>query len=66
MEITKERLLTEINRAIVQKEDFMVRKVEENDAEIIFIVGRYDFITDDWINPRITSRFTLVEIREHD
>ena len=61
MEITKERLLTEINLAIVQKEDIMVRKVEDNDAEIIFIVGKYDFITDDWINPRITSRFTLVD-----
>ena len=61
MKITKERLLTEINRAIVQKEDFMVRKVEDNDSEIIFIVGKYDFMTDDWINPRITSRLTLVD-----
>ena len=61
MEITKKRLLTEINRAIVQKEDFMVRTVEDNDTEIIFIVGKYDFMTDDWINPRITSRFTLVD-----
>ena len=61
MKITKERLLTEINRAIVQKEDFMVRKVEDNDSEIIFIVGKYDFMTDDWINPRITPRLTLVD-----
>ena len=61
MEITKERLLIEINLAIVQKEDFMVRKVEDNDDEIILIVGKYDFMTDDWINPRITSRLTLVD-----
>ena len=61
MEITKERLLTEINLAIVQKEDFMVRRVEDNETEIIFVVGKYDFMTDEWINPRITSRFTLVD-----
>jgi hypothetical protein len=61
MEITKERLLVEINLAIVQKEDFMVRKVEDNDNEIIFIVGKYDFVDEDWINPRISSRLTLVD-----
>ena len=61
MEITRERLLAEITLAIVQKEDFMVRRVEDNDTEIIFIVGKYDFMTDDWINPRITSRLTLVD-----
>jgi len=61
MEITKENLLAEINKAIVQKEDFMVRKVEDNDDEIILIVGKYDFMTDDWINPRINSRLTIVD-----
>ena len=61
MEITKERLLTEINLAIVQKEDFMVRRVEDNETEIIFVVGKYDFMTDEWINPRITSRLTLMD-----
>ena len=61
MEITRERLLAEITLAIVQKEDFMIRRVEDNDTEIIFIVGKYDFMTDDWINPRITSRLTLVD-----
>ena len=61
MEITKERLLTEINLAIVQKEDFMVRRVEDNETEIIFVVGKSDFMTDEWIDPRITSRLTLLD-----
>ena len=61
MEITIERLLVEINKAIVQKEDFMVRRAEDNDDEIVFVVGKYDFVDEDWINPRITSRFTLMD-----
>ena len=62
MEITIERLLVEINKAIVQKEDFMVRRAEDNDDEIVFVVGKYDFVDEDWINPRITSRFTLMDV----
>lgn len=61
MEITIERLLVEINKAIVQKEDFMVRRAEDNDDELVFVVGKYDFVDEDWINPRITSRFTLMD-----
>ena len=64
MEITKERLLTEINLAIVQKEDFMVRRVEDNETEIIVIVGRYNIVSDVWINPRISSRLTLTDAHD--
>ena len=57
MEITKERILAETNLAIHEKESVFIRRI--NDEEIILVIGKYDFSTDDWICPRISARLKI-------
>ena len=59
LDITKKKLLTEIETAIDNKEDVLIKHC--NNGRTGVIVGKYEGDIDGWIAPRIDASLKIVD-----